>query len=358
VSRLRHLGERAADWLNPGRPGDVLYVVDRSNWSFHWDGYYLTRGLRRLGRRARMVAEPWRRRRRILHFGNRYTYLKGPWRRLHPSNRLFLTWFHGEPDDPNPAMRELFALLPEASRPLERVLVTCSISRRVLARAGLAEDKLVTIPLGVDLELFAPPAPGEREALRRELEIPPGAKLVGSFQKDGEGWAEGERPKLVKGPDVFLEALAALKRRVPEVMVLLTGPARGYVKAGLERAGVEHRHLFLEDYRQVARWYRALDLYMIASRAEGGPKALAESWASGVPVVSTRVGMCADLIEPDASGMLAEIGDAAGLARDAERVLREGGLAARLCEAGLRAAAGLGWDRIAAAYERELYAAG
>jgi glycosyltransferase involved in cell wall biosynthesis len=35
---------------------------------------------------------------------------------------------------------------------------------------------------------------------------------------------------------------------------------------------------------------------MITSREEGGPKGLIEALASGVPVVSTPVGMCVDLL--------------------------------------------------------------
>ena len=41
--------------------------------------------------------------------------------------------------------------------------------------------------------------------------------------------------------------------------------------------------------------YQALDLYLITSRLEGGPKALLEALACGIPVVSTPVGMVPDV---------------------------------------------------------------
>ena len=69
------------------------------------------------------------------------------------------------------------------------------------------------------------------------------AFVVGSFQKDGVGWEEGLEPKLIKGPDVLLAAVERLRQRVPELWLLLTAPARGYVKEGLERIGVPYRHL-------------------------------------------------------------------------------------------------------------------
>ena len=57
-----------------------------------------------------------------------------------------------------------------------------------------------------------------------------------------------------------------------------------------------------DDYFSVVDYYRASDLYLITSRSEGGPLSLTESWATGVPVVSTRVGMSADYIRDGENG--------------------------------------------------------
>jgi len=137
--------------------------------------------------------------------------------------------------------------------------------------------------------------------------------VVGSFQKDGVGWGEGREPKLVKGPDILLQVLDALRRHVPELFVLLSGPARGYVKAGLERLGVPYRHVFVADYTHMGELYQALDAYIVTSREEGGPKAVLESMASGVPLISTRVGQAMDLVQHEANGWLVDVGDVAGL---------------------------------------------
>ncbi len=117
--------------------------------------------------------------------------------------------------------------------------------------------------------------------------------MIGSFQKDGVGWGEGLEPKLIKGPDLFVETLAKLKHLHP--LVLLTGPARGYVKRGLDQLGIDYKHFYLKTIAELPEMYQALDLYLITSRLEGGPKALLEAWASGIPVVSTQVGMVPDV---------------------------------------------------------------
>ena len=51
-----------------------------------------------------------------------------------------------------------------------------------------------------------------------------------------------------------------------------------------------------------------------SSRDEGGPKAVLESMATGVPLVTTRVGQAADLVVDGESGRILDVDDAEGLA--------------------------------------------
>jgi glycosyltransferase involved in cell wall biosynthesis len=156
---------------------------------------------------------------------------------------------------------------------------------------------------------------GLREAARVALGLPADAFVVGSFQKDGIGWGEGLEPKLVKGPDVLVAALERARHDVPELHVLLTGPARGYVRGGLERLGIPYRHLLARSRSELARAYHTLDVCLVASRQEGGPKAVLESMASGIPLVTTRVGQATELVEHGRTGWLVDVDDADGLAR-------------------------------------------
>jgi glycosyltransferase involved in cell wall biosynthesis len=183
----------------------------------------------------------------------------------------------------------------------------------LVLEAGVAPERVFRIPIGIDLERFPLRRPGDREAARAQLGLPSEAFLVGSFQKDGVGWGEGLEPKLIKGPDILVEAVSAARRAVPELHVLLTGPARGYVRRELERLGVPHVHLDLPGRDALSRAYHALDAYVVSSRQEGGPKGPLEAMASGVPVVSTRVGEIQELIRPG-EGLLVDVDDAVGLA--------------------------------------------
>ena len=93
----------------------------------------------------------------------------------------------------------------------------------------------------------------------------------------------------------------------------LTGPARGYVKNGLETAQIPYTHHYLQTPQELVNLYPALDFYLITSREEGGPKGLMESMASGIPVVSTAVGMAPDLIVNRVNGYMVETEDVEGL---------------------------------------------
>lgn len=356
LKRISGLYERLVRALAGLWTKNIYYVTDKADWSFYWDAHYITLGLReRLGLWAHVIHDPWGLRNQIIHFGNRYAYLNGPFRSLHPSNRVFLTWFHGDPADPNPDMQHLFAVLPEAAAYVQKLVVTCQISRQVLVELGIPETKLATIPLGVDLARFFPPKVEPRLSARASLGIPKNAICIGSFQKDGAGWAEGLEPKLIKGPDVFLQVVENLSTRYNNLLILLTGPARGYVKQGLERLGVPYIHHFLSDYHDIVRYYQALDLYVITSRSEGGPKALLESWATSVPVVSTRIGMPADLIKHGENGMLAEVEDVENLANHAMELIEDVALREKCRRQALKDVKQYDWPLIAERYYRELY---
>jgi glycosyltransferase involved in cell wall biosynthesis len=109
---------------------------------------------------------------------------------------------------------------------------------------------------------------------------------------------------------------------VPELFVLVTGPARGYVRRGLERLAIPHRHCLLPDIDVLVQAYDAIDVCLVTSRDEGGPRAVLEAMATGVPLVSTRVGQGADLVQPGRNGWLAEVEDVEALVDATSRVAR------------------------------------
>jgi glycosyltransferase involved in cell wall biosynthesis len=243
---------------------------------------------------------------------NHFSALDARW--IDSSHRVGLSYFHGRPGTPGfPEFDRAYEALKANADRVGRVQVTHEEMHELVLAAGVAEAKVFRIPIGIDLERFPRGGDGARAALG----VPATAFVVGSFQKDGVGWGEGLEPKAVKGPDVLVAVLERL--RIPELFVLLTGPARGYVLRELERLGIPYRHLQLER-DELARAYHALDVYVVTSRQEGGPKSVLEAMATGAPLVTTRVGQAQELVRDGENGLLADVDDVDALAAAVERV--------------------------------------
>jgi glycosyltransferase involved in cell wall biosynthesis len=318
--RRAWIAGRASSWP----PYSRLFLVE------HSPGWVLSEVARELAEVARRLGvelgEPrWAghvRRQALFHLSH-FSLLRSGFART--DNRLGTAYFHGRPGTPGyPEFDEAYEQLRRRHSELARIQVSHAEMRELVLSSHIDPAKVFLIPIGVNTRIFRPPAGTEREDARRRYGLPEGAFVVGSLQKDGVGWGDGSEPKLIKGPDVLVEALGRLRRAVPELHVFLTGPARGYVKAGLERLGIPFRHVHASDHRELRGVYHALDACVVASRQEGGPKALLEAMASRVPVVTTRVGQAADLVVHERNGWLVEVEDADGLAHCLELLHRDG----------------------------------
>jgi len=296
-----------------------LFVVgDRLGWSIDDDRARLVATARRLG--YRVAPAPFVRlaRRQAVFQHNHFNALQARW--LESSHRLGLSYFHGRPGTPGyPEFDRAYETLRQHAARIDRVQVTHREMLELVVGAGVPAERVFQIPIGVDLEHF-PLAP---ERVRSEF-------VIGSFLKDGVGMTAGLEPKLLKGPDTFVAVVARLRESIRHLSVLLTGPARGYVRSELERLGVPHRHILVGSRDELASAYHEVDVCLVTSRQEGGPKAVLEAMASGVPLVTTRVGQATELVVDGENGLLADVDDVDGLVAAVERVHEDEALRTRL----------------------------
>ena len=241
-----------------------------------------------------------------------------------PSHRIAFPYYHGDPSA-NVTFKTMFDNLRKHHNKIHRIQVSHSQMEKLILDTGIDHKKVFRIPISIDLDLFKFNDSDKKKNIRDRLGIPQSAVVVGSFQKDGNGMGEGMEPKLIKGPDVFLKTMEVVKTKVPELFVLLTGPARGYVKAGLEKLATPYKHICLSDYTEIGDYFQALDLYIVPAREEGGPRAILESMASGIPLITTRVGQAIDLVKHGENGWMVNVEDAEGLAYWAKYVIENTG---------------------------------
>ncbi len=180
--------------------------------------------------------------------------------------------------------------------------------------SGIDPAKVFRIPIGIEPQLFGPHTAAPRAALG----LPDDAFVVGSFQKDGVGWDDGLEPKLVKGPDVLVAALAALhERRTRACTCCSRGRRADSSRRGWSGTASRTSTASSPRYEDIGSLYAALDAYVVPSRQEGGPKGVLESMAAGVPLVSTRVGQAVDLVRDGENGWLVEVDDVDALVEPA-----------------------------------------
>ena len=337
---FRVAGPLSLGWRNYSR---LILVGDESGWSLDDDMRNLRMACATIGVETASGGWEAAARKQGVFYASQFVLLNPPPDRGH---RTCFAYFHGRPGSGPTEFDEVFENLRRTRDRWARIQVSHSEMRDVVLSSSIEPDKVRLIPIGIRLEKFSMGTDKSRQAMRKRLGIPGNAFVAGSFQKDGNGWGEGLEPKRIKGPDVLVETLRALKGRIPELVVLLSGPARGFVKRGLAEAGIPFRHVYAKSYGEIPALYHALDVCLVASRQEGGPKAVLESMASGVPLVTTRVGQAMDLVRNGVNGFMVAVEDVEGLAHSVERVRGLDGAARTALRQAARATAEANsWDR-------------
>lgn len=289
-------------------------------------------------------------RNKVIHFVERYRYLRleDP-EALANSNDVVITWWHGGASGVQHLhLNELLSRISEIATLPIRFHITSSLYNEVLLNCGVSSNRILHLPMGVDLRRFAQQA--DRAAYKTRLGIPHGKLCVGYFQRDGDA-----EPKLVKGPDVFIDTIRQMWSQRDDLLILLTGPKRGYVRRCLEELGVPYHYAGFVPMKDMPAFYYASDLYLITSREEGGPAAVLECMATGTPLISTRVGMAVDVIQHGKNGYLTDLEDISALADHALMLIKNPSIRMQISEAAKHTALRYDWPVIAPRYARELY---
>jgi glycosyltransferase involved in cell wall biosynthesis len=185
-------------------------------------------------------------------------------------------------------------------------------------------DKLITIPNGVDLSRFHPDA-SARARVRSELGIPEDAWLVGTVG----------RLAPEKAQTLLIDAFAPMLSRERQLAIVGEGHERASLAATIAKLGERSAFVHLTGARRdVPEVLSAFDVFALTSSTEGLPLVIPEAMATGLPVVSTRVGGVPSVVEEGTTGLLVPAGDRAALAAALSRFDTDRSWAAGLGRAG------------------------
>jgi UDP-glucose:(heptosyl)LPS alpha-1,3-glucosyltransferase len=156
-------------------------------------------------------------------------------------------------------------------------------------------SRVVVIPNGVDLDRFRPPTPGQRRAGRAAL-----------------GLGDEERVAVFIGHEFDRKGLSFAIRGLPfaeGVLLLIIGGSDDIIAAANAEAqavGVGDRVLFLGPRYNLRSFLAASDLFVLPSAYEANALVVLEALASGLPVVTTRVGFAPEVVVDGENGFLVE----------------------------------------------------
>lgn len=318
------------------KPYSRLYIIgDNADWAIDQEVKALKKIGEALGYKTKILKRMWWNSPQIVHYASQFSLLN---EKIYKSrNRISIDYFHGKPKDGD-SYKKCFEMISKYKDRIFRIRVSHKSMKEALMVTGIDRHKIVVIPIGLDVDLFPMRTEESKNKSRVDLGIDLKATVVGSFQKDGVGWDDGKEPKLIKGPDIFLKVIEKLKLDIPNLFVLLSGPSRGFVKNGLDNMGIPYKHLYMDEYKDIGGLYDALDLYLITSREEGGPKACLESMSKGIPLVTTEVGQCQDLVVSGQNAMMTNIENVQELFEFSKTVLNNDKLNKSLVANGLNTA--------------------
>lgn len=197
---------------------------------------------------------------------------------------------------------------------------------------GADPQRVRIIPNGIRTEEFAPLV-AQRAGRRRQN---PGSHVVGFLG----------RVVSIKDVKTLLRTAAKVVAAIPDVRFLIAGPtdeepeyhrecveltAQLKLQPHVQFLGPQDRGTFLP----------AIDVMILTSISEGLPFVLIEALAAGVPVVSTDVGACSEILlgrdsDEGSAGCIAQVGNAEELAAHLVRLLRQPDELQAMSETGLR----------------------
>jgi teichuronic acid biosynthesis glycosyltransferase TuaC len=210
----------------------------------------------------------------------------------------------------------LRAPLARALQGARRVFAVADALRQVALGLGVVPERAQVVGNGVDLSRFTPLPQAEQ---RRELGLPAGAPMIVTVG----GLCER------KGFHRVMAAMPALLKQHPGLTYLVIGgpsPEGDWtdkLEALATELGISANVRFTgpQPPDRLRHWLSAADVFVLATRNEGWANVFLEAMACGLPVVTTRVGGNAEVVNAPHLGEVVAFDDAAALQAAIDRAL-------------------------------------
>lgn len=212
--------------------------------------------------------------------------------------------------DPLGTLRK-FQWVRRAYSPLVTKYVALSgeLERYLVESVGIGQQRVVRICNGVDTRRFSP--------ISSEVEPTTGCPFSGS-----DHWIVGTVGRMDPIKDQRTLALAFVRalelrpeaRQRLRLSIVGDGATRNEIERILAENGVSDLAWFAGERSDVPLLMRGMNCFVLPSLGEGISNTILEAMACGLPVIATRVGGNAELVEDGASGTLVPVANTDAMA--------------------------------------------
>jgi glycosyltransferase involved in cell wall biosynthesis len=209
----------------------------------------------------------------------------------------------------------------------DKILTLTEIEKKDYIQEKIAEEnKIVTIPCGIDIDRYALSG----STIRDEFGISPDKPVI--------GWVGRTEP--VKGCEFFLKACCLIKKEMPSARFLLVGEGalKEEMEALAQSLGITEEVIFAGYRTDMPEIMNSIDLLLHTPLNEGLGRVLLEAMTCEKPIVSANVGGIPEIIEHEMEGLLVPAEDHVSMAEATLKVLKDPELAKRLGQAGKKKA--------------------
>lgn len=204
-----------------------------------------------------------------------------------------------------------------------------------------SNDKIEVIPLGLDLDKYVENREEKRSAFRTAYGIAQDEVAIGIVG----------RLAPIKNHYMFLQSMQMVKQNATKrikLFIVGDGEEHAHIEEWCEYFGFSYANynasqggtcpqadvILTSWIKDVSEVYAGMDIVSLTSLNEGTPGSLIEAQAADKPIVATRVGGVADIVEEDVSALLVESGNAEEYAQKMLSLVEDEGLRQKLSSQG------------------------
>lgn len=207
---------------------------------------------------------------------------------------------------------------------IKAIICVSHFIKKVIKNDIKEQAKIKVVHSGIDIGRFRF---SKNDKLRSEYNIPSQTPLIANVAAIAPH----------KDLFTFVDTAALILQSRPEVKFMIIGGDGGKeleIRTYIQQKNLQNNIILTGFRRDIPEILPGIDIFLFTSETEGLGTSLLDALACRVPIVATAAGGIPEIVEHEKTGLLAPVKDAAQLARQVLRLLKDQALRDQLIENG------------------------